>query len=82
MAIQAAVDGHGVALVSNVLVEADIEAGRLVRLFDIGLRGGHDHDLAYYLAYAPGRLRQPRVAAFREWILHEVAKSGLISAAG
>ena len=80
MAIQAAVDGHGVALASNVLAGADIEAGRLVRLFDIGLRGGHD--LAYYLAYAPNRLRQPRLAAFRDWILQEVARSGQLSASG
>lgn len=80
MAIQAALDGHGIALVSNVLVEADLEAGRLVRLFDIGLRTGLD--VAYYLAYAPSRLRHPRVASFRDWILEEVAKSARLSAAG
>ena len=78
MAIQAAVDGHGIALVSNVLAEADIEAGRLVRLFEIGLRTGLD--VAYYLAYAPSRLRHPRVAAFRDWILDEVARSGRLAA--
>ncbi len=80
MAIQAAVDGHGIALASNVLAEADIEAGRLVRLFDIGLRTGLD--VAYYLAYAPGRLRHPRVAAFRDWLLGEVARSARLAAAG
>ena len=69
MAIQAAVDGHGIALVSNVLVEADIQAGRLVRLFDLGLHVGKD--VAYYLAYRPSRIRNPRVAAFRDWILEE-----------
>ena len=71
MTIQAAVDGHGIALVSNVLVEADIQAGRLVRLFDLGLYVGRD--VAYYLAYTPSRIRHPRVAAFRDWILKEVA---------
>ncbi len=80
MAIQAAVDGHGIALASNVLAEADIEAGRLVRLFDIGLRTGLD--VAYYLAYAPSRLRHPRVAAFRDWLLGEVAKSARLASAG
>ncbi len=80
MAIQAAVDGHGIALASNVLAEADIEAGRLVRLFDIGLRSGLD--VAYYLAYAPSRLRHPRVAAFRDWLLAEVAKSARLASAG
>ena len=77
MAIQAAVDGHGVALVSNVLAEADIKAGRLLRLFDIGIRVGLD--LAYYLAYTPGRLRRPRAAAFREWILSEARESALLT---
>jgi LysR family glycine cleavage system transcriptional activator len=71
MAIQAAVDGHGIALVSNVLVKADIEAGKLVRLFDLGLPVSGD--VAYYLAYTPSRLRHPRVAAFRAWILNEVS---------
>ena len=72
MAIQAALDGHGIALVSNVLVEADIEAGRLVRLFDLGLHVGHD--VAYYLAYTSSRVRHPRVAVFRDWILGEVSR--------
>lgn len=75
MTIQAAVDGHGIALVSNVLVEADIKAGRLVRLFDLGLHVGPD--VAYYLAYTPSRIRHPRVAAFRDWILKEVGKTNL-----
>lgn len=70
MAIQAALDGHGIALVSNILVESDIKAGRLVRLFDLGLHAGSD--VAYYLAYNPSRIRHPRVAAFRAWILKEV----------
>lgn len=74
MVIQAALDGHGIALVSNVLVEADIEAGRLVRLFDLGLQVGQD--VAYYLAYASNRVQHPRVAAFREWILNEVRQTG------
>jgi len=80
MAIEAALDGHGIALVSNVLVETDIGAGRLVRLFDIGLPAGLD--VAYYLAYAPSRLRHPRVAAFRDWLLEEVARSARLASAG
>jgi LysR family glycine cleavage system transcriptional activator len=80
MAIQAAVDGHGIALVSNVLVESDLESGRLVKLFDIGLRTGLD--VAYYLAYAPSRLRHPRVAAFRDWLLEAVGDSARLASAG
>jgi LysR family glycine cleavage system transcriptional activator len=80
MAIQAALDGHGIALVSNVLVEADIEAGRLIRLFDLGLQVGRD--VAYYLTYTPTRVRHPRVVAFREWILNEVSQTERLAPTG
>jgi LysR family glycine cleavage system transcriptional activator len=40
-----------------------------VRLFDLGLHVAND--VAYYLAYTPSRIRHPRVAAFRDWILNE-----------
>ena len=70
MAIQAAIDGQGIALVSDVLAADELEAGRLVRLFDLGLKSGLG--LAYYLAYPPNRARNPRVAAFRRWLLAEI----------
>ncbi|MGI9304951.1 MAG: transcriptional regulator GcvA [Gammaproteobacteria bacterium] len=70
MAIQSAIEGHGVALVSDVLAAGDLESGKLVRLFDLSLRTGIG--LAYYLVYPENRLRRPRIAAFREWILAEV----------
>ena len=77
MAIQAAVDGHGVALVSDVLTQHDINAGRLVRLFDIGLPTGVG--LAYYLAWNPSRLRQPRARVFRDWILQEASQTARLA---
>jgi LysR family glycine cleavage system transcriptional activator len=80
MTIQAALDGHGIALVSNVLVEADIAAGRLIRLFDLGLHVGHD--VAYYLAYSPNRVQHSRVAAFRDWILNEVSQTQRLAPTG
>ncbi len=69
MAIQAAVDGQGIALISDVLAADEIKAGRLVRLFDLGLKSGLG--LAYYLAYLPSRTRNPRAMAFRDWLLGE-----------
>jgi len=74
LAIQAAVDGHGIALVSDVLVESDLAAGRLVRLFSLGLR--NELGLAYYLVYPVNRARRPKIVAFREWLLGEVASVG------
>ena len=69
MASEAAIDGQGVALISDVLAADEIESGRLVRLFDLGLKSGLG--LAYYLAYPPNRIRNPRAMAFRDWLLGE-----------
>ncbi len=72
MAIDAAIDGQGVALVSDVLAADELEAGRLVRVLDLGLRSGLG--LAYYLAYPPSRKRNPRAMAFRDWLLGEIER--------
>ncbi len=68
--LQAAIDGMGVALARSVMVRDDLAAGRLVRLF--GPRGAMPA-LAYYAVHrTDGELRPP-VAAFRDWLLDEVA---------
>jgi LysR family glycine cleavage system transcriptional activator len=63
--IQAAVDGQGVALGSTTFVEDHIEAGRLVKPFDITLV----NDFAYYIVYPESHLDNPAVCAFRNWLL-------------
>ncbi len=72
MAIEAAIDGQGVALVSDVLAADDLAAGRLERVLDLGLKSGLG--LAYYLAYPPSRKRNPRAMAFRDWLLGEIER--------
>ncbi len=71
MALQAAIDGQGVALAQNLLVEYDIAAGRLVRPFDVttALR------VQYYLIYAPDTRKNPAFNAFRDWLLEELTQS-------
>lgn len=64
--VQAAIDGLGVALVNSMLAADDIRAGRLVRPFALSVT----LETGYYLAYAMGALRQPKIMAFRGWI-HE-----------
>ena len=71
MVIQAAIEGHGVALGSSSLVVDDLAAGRLVRPFDLSLRA--PLDFAYYLVCPEANAAQPMIAAFREWVLAEVA---------
>ena len=69
MAVQAALDGHGVALIGDMLVADDLAAGRLVRPFDPSL--STPLTFSYYLLYAKDSAEQPKVAAFRDWLLEE-----------
>ncbi|WP_233417127.1 transcriptional regulator GcvA [Halovulum marinum] len=74
MAVQAALEGHGVALVTRSLVADDLAAGRLVRPFPPGERDRTS--FAYFLVYPPETAEQPKIAAFRAWVLDEVAAAG------
>ena len=66
--LQAAIDGQGVALARSVMAHDDVAAGRLVRLFpQVRLESA----LAYYVVYRPECIAQPKVAAFRDWLLRE-----------
>jgi LysR family glycine cleavage system transcriptional activator len=67
--VQAAIEGQGVALTSSVLVTNDLEAGRLVKPFDLAM----EVDLAHYVVCRESTVEQPRIAAFRDWILKEAA---------
>jgi LysR family transcriptional regulator, glycine cleavage system transcriptional activator len=69
MVLQAAIEGQGVALTRSVLAAADLAAGRLVRPFALAL----PFELAYWLVCPEARAEQPRIRAFREWILAEAA---------
>jgi LysR family transcriptional regulator, glycine cleavage system transcriptional activator len=67
MVVQAAADGQGVALARSVLAAGDLAAGRLVRPFEVSL----PHDLAYYLVSPEATAEQPKIRAFRAWVLAE-----------
>ncbi len=70
LSLRAAVEGQGVALAYGALVAPDLAAGTLVRLFDINLPATVIYSLVCPASYLP----QPRVAAFREWL---IAAAGL-----
>jgi len=70
-AMQAAIDGLGIAIGYLELAEADLAAGRLVRPFAQQVR----HGFSYYLVYPAARRREPGIAAFRAWILKEARES-------
>lgn len=69
LALQAAARGHGVALGSRVLAGNDLKEGRLVRPFAHGSR----MSFAYYMVCPEALADEPRIAAFREWIIEEAA---------
>jgi LysR family glycine cleavage system transcriptional activator len=65
MAVQAAMEGLGVALGRTHLVEADIAAGRLVAPFDMVL----PQDAGYYVVAPQATANAPKIALFRDWLL-------------
>lgn len=67
MEANAAFAGAGVAMMTPMFWRTELAEGRLVRPFD------HLHvtDLAFYLCYPEGRRNQPKIAAFRDWLLAE-----------
>ena len=67
MLIQAAMAGQGVALARGVLAADELAAGRLVRPFALSLPTAY----AYYLVCPQDRAEQPKIAAFRDWLLGE-----------
>jgi LysR family glycine cleavage system transcriptional activator len=72
MVVQAAAEGQGVALARRQLAAGDLAAGRLIQPFDVTI----PHDLAYYLVCPEATASQPKIAAFRGWLLAEAASEG------
>jgi LysR family glycine cleavage system transcriptional activator len=83
MAVESAIAGHGVALVSGALVEGDLVAGRLVRPFPQSV--SEATAFCYYVVYPEAKASDPKVMAFRDWVIGEAAQdsgSGGASGAG
>ena len=69
--LQAAVEGHGIALARSIMVDDDLKSGRLVRLCpEVSLAS----PLSYYLVYRPGCDSLPKIAYFREWIVEQASR--------
>jgi LysR family glycine cleavage system transcriptional activator len=72
-AVQAALDGNAVALADFAMVANDLSEGRLVRPFELGIRVAPE--FGYFLVYPGSVADDPRIVAFREWLLDEVART-------
>lgn len=69
LVLQAAIDGHGVALGRLSVAADDLAAGRLVEPFGPRIRSGFSYRLLYLAERADDRC----IAAFRDWLLEETA---------
>ena len=72
MVMEAAIAGQGVALCGAALVEGDLRAGRLVRPFPPSLNQMTSFN--YYAVYPEDKAGDPKVVAFRDWVLGEVER--------
>jgi LysR family transcriptional regulator, glycine cleavage system transcriptional activator len=69
MAIDAAVDGQGIALARTALASWDLISGRLVRPFPQAF----DAPYAFWIVCPKSTSELPKIAAFRDWLLQEAA---------
>ena len=71
LVLQAAIDGHGVAIAPDLLVEEALRSGKLVRLFE----GQFETEYAYYVVWVEGSPKTALIERFAAW-LHAQAASG------
>jgi LysR family transcriptional regulator, glycine cleavage system transcriptional activator len=70
IAIDAAVDGQGIALARTALAAWDLIAKRLVRPFALGLPA----PFSYWIVCPNSTALLPKIATFRDWLLAEAAE--------
>jgi len=73
-AIQAAIDGAGIALGDMSLVTDDLAAGRLVQPFDLAING--PPMFAYFLVTPLEPATNSLVSSFREWVFAKRKRPG------
>ena len=75
LGIEAAVAGRGVAMAMAFLVRDDLDAGRLVRPFDLEVpqRG------SWYLVFRRERRSDPRIVRLAGWLRREIAADPLLA---
>jgi LysR family glycine cleavage system transcriptional activator len=65
----AAIAGHGVAMLSPFFFTDELASGRLIQPFDDSIGDGK----SYWLVYPPSRRNQPKIRAFKSWIAGALA---------
>ena len=68
--LQAAIDGHGIALARTSLLGYDVRNGLLVRLFDVEVPSVAQ----YYFVHPARAADSAKIAAFRQWLRDGIAR--------
>jgi LysR family glycine cleavage system transcriptional activator len=76
--LQAAIEGHGVALARSSLLAHDVRNGILVRPFDIVAPAPRK----FWLVYPPRTARTAKLALFRQWLHEEIGAERRAEAEG
>lgn len=63
-----AIAGHGVAILTPAFYREELANGRLIMPFDLVASDGS----GYWLAYPEQRRSQPKIRAFRDWLLKDI----------
>ncbi|SON55704.1 Gcv operon activator [Hartmannibacter diazotrophicus] len=71
LALQAAIEGRGIALLPQVLALDDLRAGRIVQALPVRVRSAGD----YYLLGRSSLWDRKNVKLFRDWLLTEIRQS-------
>ena len=72
IAVEAAIDGLGVAIGAPALFADELAEGRLFQPFPLTVTTGK----AYWLVAPEATAERPKVRAFRDWMLAELAAEG------
>jgi len=69
LALEAAIEGQGIAMVPHFMVASDLRAGRLIKPFAIEVR----QPGRWYLVCRREQRADARIARFRDWLAAEIA---------
>ncbi len=67
MVIQSCMAGEGIAMGRSAMIQNELEAGRLIRLFDFAVKA----EIAYYFVCPENAIERFKIKAFRDWLLSE-----------
>ncbi|WP_417797685.1 transcriptional regulator GcvA [Terasakiella pusilla] len=67
MVMQSCLAGEGVALGRSAMIQSELDAGRLVRLYNYAIKS----KVAYYFVCPPNAIERFKIKAFCDWLLSE-----------